>query len=259
MGVICTKKLCGLQRSLNSITVRLTYLEHCTHYFWLCSIWLWYSRYLLNTQYDPKFLVYDLLLDKFLYYCSDVCYCSCTSNYDSHSRGPWCVFFTRWMGMHCCACHYVIKNFCISKNGTCIQHVWNVLEIVTFFFSSWHGHFWGVKILTDIPVWVMGVQMNKHQNEHLQSVIMLCVSIAHTFCGSFWPLLIYFNQTTLVASGQKESFLNEHLRKCDINVKINLEIYRIVHYRHINRPLPSKLGTWVNMDILNRLLIILTF
>lgn len=40
-------------------------------------------------------------------------------------------------------------------------------------------------ILIDIPVRVMGVQVNKHQNEHLRSVIMLCVSLAHIFCGSF--------------------------------------------------------------------------
>lgn len=42
-------------------------------------------------------------------------------------------------------------------------------------------------------------------------------------------------------------------------MKINMEIYRIINYRHMNWPLPSKLGTWVNIDILNRLLIILTF
>ena len=40
-------------------------------------------------------------------------------------------------------------------------------------------------ILIDIPVWVMGVQMNKHQNEHVQSVIMLCVFLANIFYGSF--------------------------------------------------------------------------
>lgn len=54
--VIYTKELCGLQKSLNIIAVCVTYLEYCTHCFLLRSSWLWYSRYLLNTQYDPKFL-----------------------------------------------------------------------------------------------------------------------------------------------------------------------------------------------------------
>ena len=69
--------------------------------------------------------VYDLLLDKFLYYCSDICYCSCNSDYDSHSIGPWCVFFTRCLGMHCCAGHYVINNFLYFQewnlHSTCVK------------------------------------------------------------------------------------------------------------------------------------------
>lgn len=140
--------------------------------------------------------VYDLLLDNFLYYCSDICYCSCNSDYDSHSIGPWCVFFTRCLGMHCCAGHYVINNFLYFQewnlHSTCVK----CFRDLSFFFSSWHVHFWGVTILIDIPVWVMGVQMNKHQNEHVQSVIMLCVFLTHIFCGSFWPLLSYFDQAT---------------------------------------------------------------